>query len=79
MRSRFQGLCTGPKQPVVPTPSNAISSRFSFPGITVPAALRRATTSASALGDPVEKDPACSGRPDLGGVDIIPQRNGNTE
>ena len=50
MRSSFQGLCTGPKQLVVPVPSNAISSRLSLPSSTVPAALSRAVTSASCVG-----------------------------
>src|SRR5205085_3485183 len=48
--SRFQGLCAGPKQPVVPVPSNAISSRFSLPRKTTPAAFNRLVTSASSAG-----------------------------
>src|SRR5260370_37710063 len=48
--SRFQGLCTGPKQPVVPVPANAISSRFSLPSRTTPAAFNRLVTSASSAG-----------------------------
>ncbi len=60
MRSRFQGLCAGPKQPVVPVPSNAISSRFSLPSITTPAAFRRRVTSASSAGTRSLKTPAAA-------------------
>src|SRR6266404_8007701 len=48
--SGFQGLCTGPKQPVVPVPANAISSRLSLPSKTTPAAFSRLVTSASSAG-----------------------------
>src|SRR5580658_191365 len=48
--ARFQGLCTAPKQPVVPVPANAISSRFSLPSKTTPAAFNRRVTSASSVG-----------------------------
>src|SRR5260370_24212198 len=37
--SRFQGLCTRPKQPVVPVPANALSSSVSLPSRTTPPAV----------------------------------------
>src|SRR5258708_28455077 len=50
IRLRFHGLCEGPKQPVVPVPANAISSKFSLPTKTTPAAFKRLVTSASSAG-----------------------------
>jgi hypothetical protein len=47
--SGFQGLRTGPKQPVVPVPAKAISSRFNLPSKTTPARFSRLATSPSSL------------------------------
>src|SRR5579872_7308375 len=58
--SGFQGLCAGPKQPVVPVPSKAISSRFSLPRNTGPAAFNRLVTSASSVGTRSLKTPAAA-------------------
>src|ERR1700678_3286933 len=58
--SRFQGLCADPKQPVVPVPSKAISSRFSLPRNTAPAAFNRRVTSASSVGTRFLQTPAAA-------------------
>jgi len=50
IRSRSQGLWAGPKQPVVPVPAKAISSRLSLPKKTAPAAFSRRVISASSAG-----------------------------